>query len=182
MDNMKARAWMEGEMPHLHFDDPAREWLEHIIVRATTGASTVANLTERAVKSARLGNAKDTKGDFGFVTERFFRDSEADFYKTLDESANVTKEQGNEENLTIAVLEGWARAMGKTALRVFDEYVPFEGIQRQNMEHHVRTRVSLAVALRGNGTNGKTLFDDDLGIPSPRTKRARETEKEKKTK
>ena len=79
MESWKARAWIEGEMPLVDMDDVTREWLVEFIRRATGGANTVAGLVTRSVKSAlydRLGNAS---GDFGFIAERFYRETEDTF-------------------------------------------------------------------------------------------------------
>ena len=80
MDNMKARAWMEGEMPLLRFDDTTRDWLAEFIGRVTAGAGTVARQVTGAVKSALFDRPRDAAGDFGFIAERFFRDTEGAFY------------------------------------------------------------------------------------------------------
>ena len=46
------------------------------------------------------------------------------------------------------------------------------------MHRHVKARFFLTLALSGNGTTGKALFDGDLGIPSPETVRSRTRGKE----
>ena len=178
MDNMKARAWMEGEMPLLRFDDSTREWLEQFIARATAGANTVARLVTRAVKSALFDRPKDASGDFGFIAERFFRDSEGAFYTALGEVTRSARAHSDGEDPTVEVLRRWAPTMAKAALRLFDEYAPCEGLENRDMHRHVKARFFLTLALSGNGTTGKALFDGDLGIPSPETVRSRSRGKE----
>ena len=178
MDNMKARAWMEGEMPLLRFDDSTREWLEQFIERATAGANTVARLVTRAVKSALFDRPKDASGDFGFIAERFFRDSEGAFHTALDEVTRSAREHPDGEDPTVEVLRRWAPTMAKAALRLFDEYAPYAGLENRDMHRHVKARFFLTLALGGNGATGKALFDGDLGIPSPETMRSRSRGKE----
>ena len=174
MDNMKARAWMEGEMPLLRFDDDAtRDWLAEFIRRATAGAGTVGRQVTGAVKSALFDRPRDAAGDFGFIAERFFRDTEGAFYSALDEVVRSAKDHSGDEDPTIAVLQGWAPTMAKAALRLFDEYAPYEGLEDRDMHRHVKARFFLTLALGGHGAPGKALFDGDLGIPSPETVRSR---------
>ena len=178
MDNMKARAWMEGEMPLLRFDDTTREWLAEFITRAIAGADTVARLVTGAVKSALFDRPRDTTGDFGFVAERFFRDTEGAFYSALDEVARSAGDHSGDEDPTIKTLRRWAPIMAKAALRLFDEYAPYEGLEDGDMHRHVKARFFLTLALGGHGATGKALFDGDLGIPSPETVRSRTRGKE----
>ena len=178
MDNMKARAWMEGEMPLLRFDGSTREWIEQFIGRAIAGANTVARLVTGAVKSALFDRPRDASGDFGFIAERFFRDSEAAFYAAVNEVTHSAGEHSDGDDPTVEVLQRWAPIMAKAALRLFDEYAPFEGLEDRDMHRHVKARFFLTLALSGNGATGKALFDGDLRIPSPETMRSRSRTKE----
>ena len=67
----------------------------------------------------------------------------------------------------------WALVMERTALQLFDEYAPSEGLEDRDMHRHVKARFLLALALGGRGKAGKSLFDGDLGIASPETTRSR---------
>ena len=89
MDNMKARAWVVGEMPlWLMGDTAAREWLEHFIERAAAGAEAVARLLTGAVKSALHDRPSEARGDYGFIAERFYRETEGEFYAALNGAAD----------------------------------------------------------------------------------------------
>ena len=178
MDKMKARAWMEGEMPLLRFDDTTRDWLAEFIRRAIAGANTVAPLVTRQVKSALFDRPRDATGDFGFIAERFFRDTEGTFYSALDEVARSARDHSDGEDPTTEVLQRWAPIMAKAALRLFDEYAPYEGLEALDMHRHVKARFFLTLALGGHGATGKALFDGDLGIPSPDIVRSRTRGKE----
>ena len=178
MDNMKARAWMEGEMPLLRFDDTTQDWLAEFIRRATAGANTVARLVTGAVKSALFDRPRDATGDFGFIAERFFRDTEGAFYSALDEVARSARSHSDDEDPTIEALQRWAPIMAKAALRLFDEHAPHEGLEDRDMHRHVKARFFLSLALGGRGKTGKALFDGDLDIPSPGTVRSRTRGKE----
>ena len=178
MDNMKARAWMEGEMPLLRFDDVTRDWLADFIRRATAGANAVARLVTGAVKSALYDRPKDASGDFGFIAERFFRDTEGAFQAVLSDLVPAIRATPGTDGPVAEALQRWAPVMAKAALRLFDEYAPYEGLEDRDMRRHVRARFFLALALAGHGSTGVSLFDSDLEIPSPHTVRTRSREGE----
>ena len=169
MDNMKARAWMEGEWPlHLVAGDEARNDLEAFILQAIKGAETISRLLVKAVKSALYDRLADATGDYGFVAERFFRETEATFY----EAFGVAKEtvykcsEANPEDPTLETRLSWAKRMKTPTLRLFDEFAPDEALENRNMERHVRARFYLNLALGGRGKDGRSLFGE-LGIPTP---------------
>ena len=173
MDNMKARAWTEGEMPLWRYDGETPEWIGAFIERATAGASTVARLVTGAVKSALCDRPKDASGDYGFIAERFYRDTEGAFYAALDEAISSIGKNPDSDDPTNQAREHWAPIMAKSALRLFDEHAPSEGLEDRDMHRHVKARFLLTLALGGGGKTGKSLFDGDLGIASPETTQSR---------
>ena len=179
MDNMKARAWIESEMPLWHLENTAlREQLERFIGRAVAGAGAATRLLTMAVKSALYDLPKKASGEYGFIAERFYRETEPAFYAALREAVRSIEEDPDGDDPTLRTREGWAPVMADVALRLFDEYAPADGLEDRNMERHVRARFFLALALGGRGKQGRSLFDQDLGIASPETARARKGRKE----
>ena len=191
MDKMKARAWIESEMPIWHLENTAsREQIEQFIGRAVAGARTATRLLTKEIKTALYGQPpkkktnrsyelpKKTNGDYGFVAERFYRETEPAFYAALREAVRAIEEDPDGENTTLRTREGWAPIMAGAALRLFDEYAPMDGLEGRNMERHVEARFCLARALSGRGKQGFSLFDQDLGIASPETARVRKGRKE----
>lgn len=169
MDNMKARAWIEGEWPLPLTSDPqAREDLEAFIRQAVAGSETVSRMLVRAVKSAHCNRPADAAGDYGFIAERFFRETEADFHEAFAaaEEAVRTRRGANPGHETQEARLAWVKRMEAPALRLFDEYAPDDGLESRNMERHVRARFFLHLALGGRGKGGKALFGE-LGIPAP---------------
>ena len=173
MDNMKARAWSEGEMPLWRLDDETREWFGEFIRQVTAGANTVTRLLTGAVKSALYDRPKDASGDYGFIAERFYRDTEGAFYTALDEAESSIRKYSDGDDPCVEARKRWAPVMKEAALRLFDEYAPSEGLEDRDMHRHVKARFLLALALGGRGKAGKSLFDGDLGIASPETTRSR---------
>ena len=177
MDNMKARAWIEGEMPLWTFDDAeATEACEAFIGRVIAGTATVGRLLIGAIKAARYERPKNATGDYSFITERLYRETEPAFYAATEEAMSGLEEASDPDDPTLEARTRWPGIMAKTAMALFDEYVPSEGVEARNMERHVRARFHLSIALRGYGRNGKSLFEQDLDIPSPAPRRQKANE------
>ena len=169
MDNMKARAWIEGEWPlPMIADQRVREDLEAFIRQAIKGAETVSRMLVRAVKSALCDRPADAAGEYGFIAERFFRETESTFYEAFDaaEEAARTGSGANPGDPTMETRLAWAKRMEAPALRIFDERAPDDTLESRNMERHVRARFHLYLALGGRGKAGRALFGE-LGIPVP---------------
>ncbi|MCY4599078.1 MAG: type I-E CRISPR-associated protein Cse1/CasA [Acidobacteria bacterium] len=179
MDNMKARAWTEGEMPLWRLNDATRqELVESFIKRATGGAATVARLVTGAVKAALCERPRDATGDYGFVAERFFGDTESAFYAALEDAVALIYADPDSDDPAVAARRRWAPVMERAALRLFDEYAPPDGLEDRAMHRHVKARFHLWLALRGRGKAGQALFDGDLAIVSPETTRMRNRRQE----
>ena len=165
MDNMKARAWVESEVPlWLLSDEGARGLLRQFIAFTTKGADTVARLLTRSVKAALFERTGDAPGDFGFIAERFFRETEAAFHGVLDEAVSSIKNHPDADDPSVSVREAWLPVMMKAALRLFDEYAPSDGLEDRAMHRHVRAQFLLTLALAGQGKSGRSLLKD-LMVP-----------------
>ena len=173
MDNMKARAWNEGEMPLWHLDRETRDWLVHFVQRVTAGAATVSRRVVAAVKAALYDRTQDATGDYSFVAELFYRDTEVAFYEALDDAGASISADPDADDPTVEARQRWAQVMETAALRLFDAHAPSEGLEDRDMHRHVRARFYLWLALRGRGKAGKSLFDGDLGVASPGTTQMR---------
>lgn len=177
MDNWKARAWIESEMPLWSLSGAAlRENLEQFIMHVTAGAEKASRLLTDAVKSARYKRLADAKGDYSFITERFFRDTEGEFYAAMKE-AMASIQNDNADDPSINVRERWASTLARAALRLFDEYAPVDGLEDRDMRRHVKARFFLSLSLRGHDRNGRALFRK-LGIASPESVKARKRKTE----
>ena len=178
MDNMKARAWTEGEMPIWQLDNDTHELLAPFIQQVTVGANAASRLLIGAVKSALHANPRDVKGDHGFIAERFFRETEGMFFSSLDEAVHQIGIQPDLDDPTVEARKLWVRRIESSVLRLFDEYAPSEGLEDRDMHRHVQARFHLVLALHGRGKIGKSLFESDLGIPAPKTTGSRGTAQE----
>ena len=173
MDSMKARSWIDAEMPlWLIVSDDKRGFLNSFIQRTTNGAGTVASQLERAIKVALHGRPSKVSGNYDFISERFYRETETDFLLILADTVEAIEENMDAEDPSERMREKWAQAMAEAALHLFDEYAPAEGLESRNMRRHVEARFHLSLTLRGYRKVGRNLFEKDLGIQ--RTTTARE--------
>ena len=178
MDNMKARAWLEGEAPLWMLASEYREYMDDFIKKAVAGANTVSRLLTGAIKSALFGRPKDAAGDYGFIGEKFFRDTEADFFSACRTVINLVDSRDEPENRIVEARKDWVRVIRTAAMQLFDEHAPSDGLEDRDMHRHVKARFQLAMTLQGSGKSGKALFDQDLGIPSRETIRRRTNKSE----
>ena len=176
MDNRKARAWIESEMPLWSLSEVMlRQRLGQFIERVTAGADGVCRLLTGAVKSALCNRPSDAKGDYGFIAERFYRETEGAFYAAMEDAVASIQNDSDGDDPTTRVRETWASTMARAALRLFDEYASTDGLEDRDMHRHVKARFFLALALGGRGKSGRALFEGALDIASPEPAKARKT-------
>ena len=185
----KARAWIEGEMPlWLTGDATSRARMEKFVDKTTKGAETIVSLLTRSVKQVLYDPSSGRKPSrqrrqvvesaLSNVAERFYRETELKFYAVLREAVRLVEEDPDGDDPALQAREGWAPVMADTALRLFDEYAPTDGLEDRNMHRHVKARFFLTLALGGRGKDGRSLFERDLDIASPETARVRKGRKE----
>ena len=175
MDNMKARAWMEGEMPLWCLGPERQGRLDYFIQLATAGAEAMAIRVISAIKAA-LNDSKDARGDYGFVAEAFYRRTEEIFQAHLKEAVDAIDEKPDADDSTRPVREAFCASIAKAARRLFDYYAPMNGLEDRNMTRHVRALFHLSVALRGQGKAGQSLyraFDIERGPATSSNEEAR---------
>lgn len=168
MDNMKARNWLEGEWPLWHFDSVTKSSLERFIPLVVAGAAKVADLTTRAVKSALYENIKGAKGDYQFIAERFYRETESGFFDALDQAAVSIRKQPESDDATKEVRKKWIGVIAEPAIRLFDEFAPLDETMPSGTLRRVKARFYLGIALRGYGKQGIQLYESELDIPVPK--------------
>ena len=172
MKQQKARAWIQGEMPIWLLENTARESIEDFIHMVAKGAGRVGSLLARAVKSALYERPSDAKGDYGFMVERFDRETEGTFFSALKEAVESTRRSPDAADPTIRARENWMSEAAAAARRLFDEHAPAERLEHRDMHRHVKARFCLDLALNGRGKEGRLLFED-LVIVSPERARKR---------
>ena len=158
MDNMKAKAWMEGEMPVWCLGRERQGTLDGFIQKATAGAEATARLLTGAIKAALHDSPKDARGDYGFIAEAFYRHTEETFQTSLKEAVAAIQENADADDPTQPAREAFCASIAKVARELFDYHAPMDALEDRNMNRHVRALFHLSVALRGRGKAGQSLF------------------------
>lgn len=153
MDNMKARAWLDGTMPLPLVSPEHRE--EH--------AATCRNLVlgARYAESLLGGALKEALGLDGWPEEwglRYWQLTEPRFYRTLRE-LSAALGRGDD---TISLREKWHSFLVRTAKEIFDELTNGSDVSQVNPGRVCRAGIAL-----GRNLYGKKMRAQ-LGLPEPR--------------
>jgi CRISPR system Cascade subunit CasA len=165
MDNMKARAFVESEMPLPGRSDPvAQASLAELATGLVTASEEAARALRRAIIAARYGD--DTSLDAAPVVAAY----EAFWMATHD----AFFEQIIAPNATLgAAAPGWRDRLHRTALELFDIAAPLDPtIASFDFSRIARARRDLLGSLSGYGPVGNRLFIA-LMLPLPEPAKAR---------
>jgi len=172
MDNMKARAFVEAQMPLFilpeEASEEARDHLHDFVRRHVDAADTAAGAVGIAIRMALAGERADGKATpFSAARERFFQETEREFYvrlKALFEAVETL--DASDARKTHA--QAWLAVLRKTARVLFDEAVSFGDMPQKIMERAVPARRNLIGVFLGHGALGKKLFTAlELALPTP---------------
>jgi CRISPR system Cascade subunit CasA len=174
MDNMKARGFVESEMPLPGRDPKAAKTVAAIARRLVDAAGIAAAALRSAVRQARF--SRDTSADSGplsAVYESFWAATHDRFFSLLPDSGA----DDWEADLDVAA-PIWRAFLRSTALRLFDEAAPLDPSAAScDPRRIVEAKRNLFGTLDGRGPMGIRLFDAlQLPSPEPRAKRRQRTE------
>jgi CRISPR system Cascade subunit CasA len=173
MDNMKARGWSQSEMP-LPVEDGKldKAFLDGLARKIIPAAAIAARALIGQAKSALYRRPSDAPGDFGFIGERFWRETETGFYETVRRAHTAHQSNPDDTDAQRPALEDWVGVLRDRALRLFDEYAPLAGVENRDMERLVRARWSLLMTFVGAGKQGEDFYSA-LGLVSAKERKAR---------
>ena len=178
MDNMKARGFVESELPLPAIPDPTiRARVDRLARNLVRAADLAAGLLRRAVRDALFSPGASIKLDWELLSamrEQVWGGTEVAFHDALSREASRS-DPGPEP-------EEWRKLLRRLALDLFDEAAPLgadgttlprsdEGIRRL-----LRARRTLGLALSGYGKDGAALFEA-LELPPVETKAAKKGRK-----
>ena len=169
MDNMKARSFVEAELPVFAPSDPARrDKCANTTKTLIGGAKEAADLLRRAVRMALFAEGAKPALDAGlFATlrARFWTDTEPAFYAGMKAASLADPDPTPDETISGHFLA----AIRPILRRLFDEAAPILGSDRPDRIADAARMLSLA--LNGYGKPGSALFDAlHLPIPEPAAK------------
>lgn len=161
MDNMKARAFVESEMPLPGAPDlAAQQRLDELATRLVRAADLAASLLRGAVRAALFSPGATVKLDaelLSSVRENLWEQTEVPFFNALERSAR--------RGVTEAEPGAWRDLLRRTALALFDEAAPLSPFSGNAAPRIGRARRNLLFALTGFGKDGAALFET-LGLPA----------------
>lgn len=188
MDNMKARDFVESEMP-LHFvDDAVAGEYDPAVREFVRGGREAERILGFAVRTSLFGNeAPDAdsgvralaRDRFWDATEQPFRDLLSDLAKELtgaDEAAT--------RDVKVRLRDRWRNELRTHAITIFDELVPFDGLDAvdlNEMQRRIAGRRYLTISLAGYGKAGDAFFRE-LGKASPAPAGAKKAPKPRRAK
>jgi CRISPR system Cascade subunit CasA len=163
MDNMKARGFVESEMPLPGTDPAAAEAFTTVARRLVAAAEIVAQATRRAVRDARYGrDAAADSAPLAAVYEDFWAATHDRFFALLP-----THGPTDWEAALAAVAQQWKGLLRASALRLFDEVAPLDPTAVScDPRRTVEARRNLLNTINGYGTPGTKLFAE-LNLPAP---------------
>ncbi|MGH7111790.1 MAG: type I-E CRISPR-associated protein Cse1/CasA, partial [Stellaceae bacterium] len=168
MDNMKARGFVESEMPLPGTDPENAAALASVARHLAAAAAIAAQTLRRAVREALYN--RDTKADsapLASVHEAFWAATQDRFFSLL---RGVT---GDWETALKGRGPDWRNKLRKEALRLFDEAAPLDpAVASFDPARIVKARCDLFFTLEGYRSNGERLFAELLlTSPAPKGKR-----------
>jgi CRISPR system Cascade subunit CasA len=169
MDNMKARGFVETEMPLLFPPPEAEEPFRILVENLVEGAKAAASLTIGAIKMAR---GKEGGGGLDLVREKFFAETQSAFFATIEQGLSVLA--ADPDALCHDVKKAWLdAALAPLVRQTFDLEAPLMALADSGdlaaLETAVNARRMLEIALAGYGKGGGELFKA-LGLPVPAQK------------
>jgi CRISPR system Cascade subunit CasA len=194
-NNMKARGWAEGVMPLWVPPEAALLGPLDDFARAlVNGADIVRRVVTRAVKSALLGESSD-EGDWSWIDERFWAESEADFHQALaDIDVIIRVPEVERAGRATGPFKTFFERLKRLAFRIFDDEVSIDALADADLKTVrnrktgltrivnpvIEARKALAFVLAGYSKQGVALYGT-FGLPSPEQGKAKSKAKGRKS-
>ena len=168
MDTMKARGFVESEMPLPTAPDAASQRrLDDLAHALIASAEQVSSLLRSAVRNALFSPGATVKLDAALLNtlrERVWEETETQFFTTMNISASRP-----EEDLCVR-RKDWMEELRRIALALFDEAAPLSADSGGSAAPRIgKARRFLGMALRGFTPAGQSVFVA-LGLPAVETK------------
>ena len=162
MDNMKARGFVESEMPVIEPGDSRRKTEFVLLLRQLIEAATeTASLLGRSVRRALFSDGAKVALDAGLLTTvraRFWGSTETAFLWHAQTAA------GPEFDLE-TLRRAWLRDLSRAAKALFAEAAPIDATGADRRPDRIAAAArGLDLALHGRGKDGDALFRA-LGLP-----------------
>jgi CRISPR system Cascade subunit CasA len=162
MDNMKALAFAEAEMPlHLVREESLASAFSRFASILVNSAKIVGSLLAASMRIALFSEKGQAGSDSTILDvprERLWEETEDKFHRLLDEAVRVLA--GEDEDPDKPLREEWRKTLEQTALRIFDDAAPTDAFGEIDPAQVVSARKLLALGLKGYGKYGQSLFKE----------------------
>ena len=163
MDNMKALAFAEAEMP-LHLVGPDLEdMIADLARRLVNSAKIIELLLATAIRIALYGELVKAESDstaFGAPRERLWSETEDSFHRLLERAVGVLASDDDDPNQTLG--KDWRETLEKTAMRIFDDVAPIDAFGEIDPNRVVAARRLLTLGLAGYGKYGRRFSTSSI--------------------
>jgi CRISPR system Cascade subunit CasA len=117
MDNMKARCWYDSCMPLTLCSPEIQENFAFHVSALIRAADIAAFETRGQVRKALFKQGSEVKGDFSFITSRFWQETEPGFFTALPHLRAMLQK---DEDAT-PILESWHKLLVQAAEAIFND-------------------------------------------------------------
>lgn len=161
MDKMKARAWVQAELPAL--PDSAMQRVLAFAEAATMAAQETVSALLLAIKAALLQRPSDAPGDYQHWEHELWANTQRVFFEFVGKFT----EQRNIDGPVLR--QCFRQALRDAALSLFDRACPIDaGLETSHMRRPIAARHALIMTLEGYGKAGAAFFKAlNLAPPEP---------------
>jgi len=139
MSNMKARCWYDSIMPFYALSSNQALMVQQFVEGIIAATNNLLRSIKGALKSAWANRPKDLSGDFRFIDNSFWGDTEGAFYDLLDDFIENIEDSEKKKEL----LDSWWQMMKPMAEDIFDNAVFAQQEDGLNMKRVMKARDSL---------------------------------------
>ena len=181
MDNMKALAFAEAEMP-LHLVGPDLEdMIADLAKQLVNSAKIIESMLATAIQIALYGELVKAESDSTALDaprERLWSETEDSFHRLLERAVGMLASDDGDPNQSLG--KDWRETLEKTAMRTFDDVAPIDAFGEIDPNRVVAARRLLTLGLAGYGKYGRSLFNElNLVSPEEAGKRGKSTRRKK---
>lgn len=117
MDNMKARCWYESRFPVFYLSEQQQNNLMHWAAELINAAREVVKMLRTQIKEAWFKRPKDAKGDMSVIDRQFWENTEADFFRLLEQLARLPEDTGKAPP---EIYQNWFNTLQRTVFKIFE--------------------------------------------------------------
>lgn len=145
----KSRCWYSQKLPLFHLDRATQknvlEWSGDLI----SSARETVGLLREEVKSAWFSRPKDAKGDMSQIDAQFWQATEADFYRLLEQLAQLP---GDTRMAPSEIYASWHETLRKQMFRIFETATLASTPEDLDLKRIVNAQKTLRIKFYGNKT------------------------------